>query len=157
MNRQEFEHIVKELRPLMFDVGMRYFRSREDAEDVAQESLLLLWKYCEQMDATRNVQALAIKVAKNYCVSTQRRKRVNTIPLTDQTDRAIVQPDVDKVELPLHLLAPRERELFELRQLDGLSTDEIAATKNIKKETVQSMVSAARKKLYEELKRRMRQ
>lgn len=40
MTRQEFETAAKELRQLMYDVGLRYFHSQEDAEDVAQESLL---------------------------------------------------------------------------------------------------------------------
>lgn len=43
MTQQEFETTAKELRPLMYDVGLRYFHSQDDAEDVAQESLLLLW------------------------------------------------------------------------------------------------------------------
>lgn len=48
MTKQEFEITAKELRPLMYDVGLRYFHSHDDAEDVAQESLLLLWRYCER-------------------------------------------------------------------------------------------------------------
>ena len=55
------------------------------------------------------------------------------------------------------MLSPRERELFELRRLDGLSNDEIEAKTGVKKTTVQSMVSKARQKLFFELKRRMNQ
>lgn len=74
MTQQEFETTAKEMRPLMYDVGLRYFHSQDDAEDVAQESLLLLWRYCAKMDASRNIKALAIKVAKNCCVSMKRKK-----------------------------------------------------------------------------------
>ena len=49
MTQQEFEITAKEMRPLVYDVGLRYFHSQDDAEDVAQESLLLLWRYCEKM------------------------------------------------------------------------------------------------------------
>lgn len=52
-------------------------------------------------------------------------------------------------------LTPRERELFELRRLDGFSNEEIEARTGVKRTTVQSMVSKARTKLYLELKRRM--
>ena len=38
MTQQEFEITAKELRPLMYDVGLRYFHLQDDAEDVAQES-----------------------------------------------------------------------------------------------------------------------
>ena len=52
-------------------------------------------------------------------------------------------------------LTPRERELFELRRLDGFSNEEIEVRTGVKRTTVQSMVSKARTKLYLELKRRM--
>lgn len=52
-------------------------------------------------------------------------------------------------------LTPRERELFELRRLDGFSNEEIEVRTDVKRTTVQSMVSKARTKLYLELKRRM--
>ena len=157
MKQEEFDNIAKALRPLMYDVGMRYFHSQDDAEDVAQESLLLLWRYCEKIDASRDVRQLAIKVAKNCCVSMMRQRKFITTPLSDYTENVAQQSDTEEERLPLHVLAPRERELFELRQLDGLSNDEIEQLTGIKKTTVQSMVSLARKKLFDEIKRRMRQ
>jgi RNA polymerase sigma factor (sigma-70 family) len=54
-------------------------------------------------------------------------------------------------------LKPRERELFEMRQLEGLTLDEITAQTGIQKPSVKSMISTARKKLLTELKQRLRQ
>ena len=54
-------------------------------------------------------------------------------------------------------LKPRERQLFELRQMEELSTEEISAQTGILKSSVSAMVSAARKKVYEELLKRLRQ
>lgn len=45
MTPEEFEHIVPCLRPLMVRVGRDFFGNRDDAEDVAQESLACLWTY----------------------------------------------------------------------------------------------------------------
>jgi RNA polymerase sigma-70 factor (ECF subfamily) len=55
------------------------------------------------------------------------------------------------------LLKPRERELFEMRQIEGLSTDEVAEQTGISKPSITAMVSAARKKVFTELTRRMKQ
>lgn len=52
-------------------------------------------------------------------------------------------------------LQPRERQLFEMRQKEGLSTEEIAQQTGIPKASVQSMIAMARKKLFNEMKRRM--
>lgn len=169
MTQQEFETAAKELRQLMYDVGLRYFRSQEDAEDVAQESLLHLWKYCEKVNVSMNVQALAVKVAKNCCISMKRKKTFN--PATDSKENGIDNPipssDYDRLEAEEYdkllegimqkILSPRERELFELRRLDGLSNEEIEARTGIKKATIQSMVSKARKKLFFEIKKKIYQ
>jgi RNA polymerase sigma factor (sigma-70 family) len=55
------------------------------------------------------------------------------------------------------LLKPRERELFEMRQIEGLSTEEVAEQTGIPKPSIIAMVSAARKKVFTELKKRMKQ
>jgi DNA-directed RNA polymerase specialized sigma24 family protein len=55
------------------------------------------------------------------------------------------------------LLKPRERELFEMRQIEGLSVDEVSKQTGIPKPSVVAMVSAARKKVFMELTRRMKQ
>ena len=54
-------------------------------------------------------------------------------------------------------LKPRERELFEMRQIEGLSIDEIATQTGILKTSVKAMISTARKKVLTELKQRLRQ
>lgn len=166
MTQVEFEHIASELRPSMWKVGMDFFGSADDAEDVAQESLVQLWQYAEKLDAGRNIGGLAIRIAKHCCVDMQRKRRGNTIELMPAHEREIgtdASPheqleQTEATELLQRLveeLDPRERELFELRQLDGLSNDEIASRTGIPKASIQVMVSRARKKIYEELKNRL--
>ena len=55
MTRQEFEHIAAQLRQKVLNVSTQFFASRQDAEDAAQESMIQLWRYCEQIDASRNM------------------------------------------------------------------------------------------------------
>lgn len=169
MTQQEFENTAKELRPLMYDVGKRYFHSQDDAEDVAQESLLSLWRYCEKIDAGMNVKGLALKVAKNCCISMKRKNasKLNIDSNEKGVDCSIVFSDFDNLEaeendalleaMMRKTLSPRERDLFEMRRLNGFSNEEIEALTGIKKTTIESMVSKARKKLFYELKKRMNQ
>lgn len=53
-------------------------------------------------------------------------------------------------------LKPSERHLYELRQIEGMALDDIVSKTNISKTSVKSMISAARKKIYEELKRNIK-
>ena len=167
MTQQEFETTAKELRPLMYDVGLRYFHSQDDAEDVAQESLLLLWRYCEKMGARRSIEGVARKVAQDCCGRMERKKALKLpagsnengaechIPSSDFDSLEAEECDALLEDMMQRRLTPRERELFELRRLDGFSNEEIEVRTGVKRTTVQCMVSKARTKLYLELKRRM--
>ena len=63
MDRTAFEQTAARLRPLIYRIGRDFFGSADDAEDVAQETLLQLWRYCQQLDESRNIEALAVRVA----------------------------------------------------------------------------------------------
>ena len=148
----------------MLKVGLQFFGSQEDAEDAAQETMEQLWRYCEQIDASRNIEALAIRVAKNCCVSLYRKNRPTPNPslyggeLGSTPQEILEAKDTERMlEEALDLLKPRERQLFEMRQLEGLSVDEISSETGIPKLSITAMVSAARKKVFIELKRRMKQ
>ena len=148
----------------MLKVGLQFFGSQEDAEDAAQETMEQLWRYCEQIDASRNIEALAIRVAKNCCVSLYRKNRPTPNPsryggeLGSTPQEILEAKDTElMLEEALDLLKPRERQLFEMRQLEGLSVDEISSETGIPKLSITAMVSTARKKVFTELKRRMKQ
>ena len=157
----------------MLKVALDFFGSQDDAEDVAQDAMVQLWRYCERIDSGRNVSGLAVRVAKNCCVSFYRKRQNNqtTRRLTDIGPRVLRQKDTSDspqerleakdaqrmIDEVVALLKPRERQLFEMRQTEELSTEEISEQTGIPKASVAAMVSAARKKVFTELTRRMKQ
>jgi len=170
MTHSEFEHIAMPLRQRVLKVGLDFFDNREDAEDAAQDAMALLWRYLEHIDAGRNVEALAVRMAKNCCINIYRRQQrkaeiidINQHALRHQSDSASPQEQLEAddarrmLTASLDLLNPRERQLFEMRRVEGLSTEDIARQTGIPKPSVAAMVSAARKKVLTELKRRMKQ
>ncbi len=174
MTRSEFEHIAAQLRQRVLKVGLDFYGSKDDAEDAAQEAMIQLWRYCEHIDAERNIEALAVRVAKNCCVSMYRKQQhvadPSKEPLSDRTiDRhQTTGPHDPQVQLEaketrrmltetIDLLKPRERQLFEMRAVEGLSAEEVSKQTGIPKASVAVMVSTARKKVFTELMRRMKQ
>ena len=174
MTRSEFEHIAAQLRQRVLKVGLDFFGSRDDAEDAAQEAMIQLWRYCEHIDAERNIEALAVRVAKNCCVSMYRKQQhVADTPKEPLSDRTIdrhqtASPHDPQVQLEaketqrmltetIDQLKPRERQLFEMRAVEGLSAEEVSKQTGIPKASVAVMVSTARKKVFTELMRRMKQ
>jgi RNA polymerase sigma factor (sigma-70 family) len=169
MTQEEFEHIAPSLRDVMLSVGRSFFDNESDADDVAQEGLLALWKYSSRMDADAVHTALAIRIAKHCCMDIVR-KRKTTIPMpedyggaalnngTAQSPQEIMEQGelLAAVDNAINRLTPSERRLYELRQIEGLPLDDIVKQTNISKTSVKSMISAARKKIYEELKRNLK-
>lgn len=170
MTRSEFEHMAAQLRQRVLKIGLEFFGNREDAEDAAQETMVQLWRYLEHIDAGRNVEALAVRVAKNCCVSMYRKQQHRTdsvdhvckvhdrmgtgISPQEQLEAQDTQRMLSEV---LDLLRPRERQLFDMRAIMECSIDEIVSQTGIPKPSVIAMVSAARKKVFIELNRRMKQ
>lgn len=169
MTRSEFEHTAARLRPLMLRIALDFFGTNSEADDVTQEAMLALWRYCERIDPERNVEGLAVRVTKNCCVSWRRRHAFMatlsdsspscSVPVLSPSPQDILEAKDAQTILAdaIARLKPRERELFEMRQLEGLTLDEITAQTGIQKPSVKSMISTARKKLLTELKQRLRQ
>lgn len=162
MDRKEFENIVPALRPLMVKVGRDFFGNKDDAEDIAQDALVRLWNYCERLDADRNMERLAIMVAKNCCVDAyKRRQMIVDLPsseermasVTYQADAEVLaQETQERIDSAIKSLSPREQQLVRKRYLEDYSAEEIARNTGIPKPSVKSMLSGAKAKLIKILK-----
>lgn len=166
MTRSEFEQMAPRLRAEMLKVSLAFLGNEEDAEDTVQEAMMLLWRYCGNIDTGRNVGGLAMRVAKNCCVNRFRRKSDRHDGLDDcllffPDPSGTPQEHLEEKEAQRMMheaiarLKPRERQLFELRQIEGLSTEEVSTRTGILRNSVSVMVSAARKKVYDELLKRL--
>ena len=166
MTQEEFEHIAPALRELMLSVGRSFFGNDDDAEDVAQEGLVALLRFMDRMESGVRHDALAIRVAKHCCMDIVRKRKSSPLVLGTKENGAWgeergASPHEDLEAKELHEavnkavqhLKPSERRLFEMRQIEGLELDEIAKQTNIAKPSVKSIVSAARKKVFEEIKK----
>ncbi len=169
MTQEEFEHIAPELRDVMLSIGRNFFGNDADAEDVAQEGMLSLLRYVESMDAGKKHHGLAIRIAKHCCMDMVRKRKRSTVVSIDSMNNppgslASSSPheELEAKEIrktmteAVEHLKPSERRLFELRQIEGSSLDEIAEQTGIAKPSIKSMLSAARKKVFMELKLKMK-
>lgn len=168
MTQEEFEHIAPRLRELMLSVGRSFFGNDDDAEDVAQEGLVALLRFIDRMESGARHDALAIRVAKHCCMDIVR-KRKSRLFISGKMNEETAPPGRDvgasphevleakelheAVNKAVQHLKPSERRLFEMRQIEGLELDDIAKQTNIAKPSIKSIVSTARKKVFEEIKK----
>ena len=169
MTRREFEHIAPELREVMLSVARSFFGNEQDAEDVAQEGMLAMFKYHERMDVASSHRAFAVRIAKHCCIDMMRRRKhavtvsfdaIHTPPGSDvgssPHEELVAKEMLMAVTETIEHLKPSERRLFELRQIEGSSLDDISEQTGIAKPSIKSMLSVARKKVFNELKERMK-
>ena len=141
------------MRPVMMRVAAAFFQNREDAEDAVQDAMLKLLR--RGSGPTDDLEALAVRVTRNECVSLWRRQRVrkgsslpDAVIGTDRADAAAESTDAAaRLEDAIRRLPRSEQRLIRLRQ-DGFESDEIAAVTGIPLRSVRTMISSARKRIF---------
>lgn len=161
MTTIEFEHIAEKLRLRVVKVGREFFADDDKAEDIAQEILTRLWIMRDRVNVQLGVEALAVRMAKNLCVSEWRRQKAHrTVPVdermsVDNRPTAPVEAKDGEVVLNRALagLTKSELRLYRMRHEADMDIQQISAATGIGARSVSAMLSTARRKLFETIKR----
>lgn len=132
---------------------------RAEAEDVAQETMLRLWKVApDWRQGETKVTTWAYRVATNLCIDRQRsRSRRRQMALDDAPEVADGGPGAEgqlqeadrmaALEKALAELPDRQRQAVVLRHLEGMTNPEIAAIMEIGVEAVESLTARGKRAL----------
>lgn len=135
---------------------LRYLKrltgSREEAEDLAQETFLKALRHWDQLEANTNAQAWLFRIARNAAYDSFRRQRRNPAlePGDQELDRLpapVTEPDpgdTEAVRVTLQHLPARYRVPLLLHTVAGYPLDMIAGTLGWKLGTVKSRLHRAR-------------
>ena len=157
MTHQEYEHIVPRLRPRLKDIGRQFFGDEEMAEDIAQETLMRLWLLRDRIDAQTDIEPLAVRMAKNFCVSEWRKQKVRQEKVLDaeliahgdaQHDIEL-REEIKRLRKAISLLKPAEQRLFRMRHEAEMDLQQISAVTGIGTRSISAMLSTAKRKLQE--------
>ena len=129
-------------------------RGRHLAEEVAQETMIAVWKGASKFAGRSKVSTWIFGIARNQAYSLVRKEiRTERVP-----DVSLVQPDPapgihrqEKVARALERLSDDHREVVFLTFYEGLSYGEIASILDIPTGTVKSRMFHAKKQLGEAL------
>lgn len=157
MTQQEYEHIVPELCPRLKDIGRQFFGDEEMAEDIAQETLMRLWLLRERIASLTDIKPLAVRMAKNLCVSEWRKQKVRQgnalqaeFPAHEDTQRNMeLKDEIARLRQAVSQLKPAEQRLFRMRHEAEMDIQQISAVTGIGVRSVSAMLSTAKRKLSE--------
>lgn len=72
MTTEDFYHTIIPLRDDLLRYAVSLTASSDDADDLAQETLLRLWDMRERLDAGDNLRAMAVTMLRNRFYDQQR-------------------------------------------------------------------------------------
>ena len=156
-----FEDLVGQHERRVLGLAWRLIGSAEEARDAAQEVFLRLFRYLHKIDPNRPLAAWLYRVTVNVCRDASRRRRRFVTESLDDPERAplalaatddparqtLVREEHRILAQGLATLGEKERAALVLRDVEGLSSAEVAEILESSQATVRSQISHARLKL----------
>ncbi|WP_162053555.1 RNA polymerase sigma factor [Pontibacter pamirensis] len=155
MDLQEFKSKVLPAKQKLYRLAVFMLRDKEEAEDILQDVFLKLWTNKHKLHAYTSIEAFAMTVTKNLCldkIKTSKRKR--TVDVTglevgsgeatpyQRTEQA---DSVSKVQGLLAGLPEQQKLILHLRDVEGLSFEEMEQITNLTVNNIRVILSRARK------------
>jgi RNA polymerase sigma-70 factor (ECF subfamily) len=150
-----FERIMTQCERRVLRIAVRLLNDPQDAQDAAQEVFLRLYKNLGRLE-TQGYEAWLFRVTVNVCRDIGRKRR-RSVALEEMPEPPAPQPDayhdlaraqqLDIVRHGLRCLGEKERAALVLRDVEGLSTREVAGILGCSENTVRSQICTARLKL----------
>jgi RNA polymerase sigma-70 factor (ECF subfamily) len=155
-DRQAFRALVDRHVGAILALARRMLHDDAEAEDVAQETLLRLWRAGETLDlGSHGLRPWLRRVASNLCIDRVRGAKrmvvVDELPEVAEPPRqmaGLMENDLAKrVDEALKALPERQRLALTLFHHEGLSQIEVGDIMGISDEAVESLLSRARRSL----------
>ncbi len=160
-----FETLVRRYSERAYRAAYRVVRDQQAAEEVLQEALIKAYRALPRFEARSSFYTWLYRITVNLALDRRRRgKRAPAVEWDDAIAHEIdprstlpepANPEVASLRLEVRELVAEgiqtlpdgQREVLLLREVDGLSYEEIADTMQISKGTVMSRLHYARKKM----------
>jgi RNA polymerase sigma-70 factor (ECF subfamily) len=163
MDDAGFERAVLQLKDRVHGYAVLILRDGAEAQDVAQEALVRMWRERARVE-DEGAKTWLLRTAHNLCIDRLRRRRVRGEVADGEevvTWRADDRPDPERqaaaarlgerIRSALGELSEIDRAVVVLREVEGLSYDEIAAMLGMPLGTLKARLHRARERLRERL------
>ena len=162
-DRQAFEQLVLDNQNRIYSLAVRLTGDREEAFDLAQEAFVKAWQGLPAFQGESSFATWIYRLATNVCIDylrkQKRRRQVESEVSLDDDEAAWTEPadwsqdpqrQLERSELGralgrgLKSLPEQQRQILVLRELSGLSYQEIAQKLDLDLGTVKSRIARAR-------------
>ncbi|MFH1946238.1 MAG: sigma-70 family RNA polymerase sigma factor [Acidobacteriota bacterium] len=151
-DREAFKSLACLYQKQVFLLAYSFFKNREDASDIVQETFLRCYQKIHLFDRSKNFQNWILQITKNLCIDWYRRqhsrenrmtgeKSVEELNLSSKTsDRFDRASDLQTILTEgIKTLSDKQRLVFVMKHFNNLKYTEISEILNIAVGTVKSL------------------
>ncbi len=168
---QAFDELVRRYEGKIYSIAFRFMGNHADAGDLAQETFIRLYQSLASFRGDSAFSTWLYRIAANACRDELRKRQrrcvvsiedmsvvsPGSVPVAGGVDyspeEAVQRREVQQqIQACLNELSPDHRLILILREILGMSYEEIAASLNCSLGTVKSRISRARYNLKEKIK-----
>lgn len=159
---QAFDEVYARFEEMVYNLSFRLSGSAEEAADLTQEVFLRVYRHLGSFGGRSSLKTWIFRIALNHCRDRLSRWRPFTQPIGEDTgegevayadpargpeELAVAADEGRRVSAGLSLLPQAFREAVVLRDLEGLSYEEIAEVLGVRIGTVRSRIARGREQL----------
>jgi len=161
MKPREFTHLINPIKDKLFRFAVRLLKDQAGAKDVVQDVCIKLWQQRDRLDKIDNLEAWSMRLIRNRCLDVLRSPSNRMGGLEEkpeESDPHLTPGDLtEQKDMVRHLrqlmqkLPQKQRLVMHLRDLEGLSYQEIADTLDMTMAQVKVNIFRARTRIRTEL------
>jgi RNA polymerase sigma-70 factor, ECF subfamily len=173
-DQRAFKSLVERYQRKVYAVALGMLKDKEDARDVAQEAFVKVYRYLDHFKGDASFYTWLYRITVNICIDVMRKKgnaredvefdetiahdtaeanigALGTMLGTNPQKSALRKELSDKILAALEQVPPKHREILLLREIEGMSYEDLSRTLEIPKGTVMSRLFHARLKVQKVL------
>lgn len=166
-----FQHDILPLKNELYRLALRITLSREEAEDIVQDTMIKVWNNRERWQEIDSIEAYCLTICRNLALDTLRKKDNQHQSLEEEDIHAehlssqnmqetIIQRDhLQLIRQLIDSLPEKQRSCMQLRDFEGKPYKEIATILDISEEQVKVNIFRARqtiKQRYQDIEKKER-
>ncbi len=162
MDVDQYKVEILPLKNKLFRFALNIVRDEDLAKDIVQESLIKAWEKRNELNLIHNLEAWCMQVTKNKALDKLRSKHLKRTDLFEvqfdtrkerDTPYVVMERNdvLARIKGLIAELPERQREVMQLRDIEGFTYKEIAETLEIDINLVKTNLFRARRKLKESL------
>lgn len=169
-DQRAFKLLVERYQRKIYGVALGMLRDKEEARDVSQEAFVKVYRYLEHFKGDSSFYTWLYRITVNVCIDVIRRRgggradveldegqlldtaeanigALGTRLGTNPQKSALRKELAEKIQQALEEIPEKHRAILLLREIEGMSYEDLARTLEIPKGTVMSRLFHARAKM----------